>query len=118
MGTSIKLSSIPPGTSVFIDSNIFLYEIFEDHDFGDASYNFIKMIEIGEIRGYTTTLVLDEVLFKMILMEASNKYDVSMKKVVSLFKKEPYKLEALEKSWANIKEIQNINNLTNRGVKG
>ncbi len=116
MGTSMKLSSIPSEASVFVDANIFLYEIFEDPDFGEASYNFIKMIEIGEIKGYTSTLVLDEVLFKMILMEASNKYNVSMKKVVSLFKKEPDKLEALERSWVNIKEIQNMDNLTILGV--
>jgi len=70
----MKLSSIPSGTSVFIDANIFLFDIFEDTDFGDASYDFIKKIESSDIKGYTSTLVLDEVLFKMILMEATNKF--------------------------------------------
>lgn len=116
MGTSMKLSSIPSGTSVFIDANIFLFDIFEDPDFGDASYDFIKKIESLEIKGYTSTLVLDEVLFKMILMEASNKLNVSMKNVVGLLKKEPDKLAALEKSWKNIQEIQNMENLTIFGV--
>lgn len=45
MGTSMKLSSIPSGTSIFIDANIFLFDIFEDTDFGDASYDFIKKID-------------------------------------------------------------------------
>ncbi|MFH1322467.1 MAG: PIN domain-containing protein [Methanobacteriota archaeon] len=116
MGTSMKLSLIPSGTSIFIDANIFLFDIFEDPDFGDASYDFIKKIESLEIKGYTSTLVLDEVLFKMILMEASNKLNVSMKNVVRLLKKEPDKLDALEKSWENIKEIQNMENLTIFGV--
>ena len=116
MGTSMKLSSIPSGTSIFIDANIFLFDIFEDPYFGDASYDFIKKIESLEIKGYTSTLVLDEVLFKMILMEASNKLNVSMKNVVRLLKKEPEKLAALEKSWENIREIQNMENLTIFGV--
>lgn len=112
----MKLSSIPPGTSVFIDANIFLFDIFEDTEFGDASYKFIKKIESMEIKGYTSTLVLDEVLFKMILMEASNKLNVPMKNVVRLLKKEPDKLAALEKSWENIREIHNMENLTILGV--
>ncbi|MCZ7403081.1 MAG: PIN domain-containing protein [Candidatus Methanoperedens sp.] len=116
MGTSMKLSSIPSGTSVFIDANIFLFEIFEDANFGDSSYDFIKKIESSEIKGYTSTLVLDEVLFKMILMEASNKFNVSMKDVVRILKQEPEKLTALEKSWENIREIQNMDNLTIFGV--
>lgn len=112
----MKLSSIPSGTSVFIDANIFLYEIFDDPVFGESSYDFMKKVESGELIGYTSTLVLDEVLFKMILMETSNKLDVPMKNAVSFLKKHPDKLAVLRISWENIEKIQNMDNLRILGV--
>lgn len=112
----MNLSSIPSGTLVFIDANIFLYEVFDDPDFGEASYKFIKKVEGEDIKGFTTTLVLDEVLFKMLTMEASNKLGVPLKKAVDSLKEDPEKFAAIDMPWKNIEKIQNMSNLTILGI--
>ncbi len=55
---------IPAGKTVFLDANIFLYEVFDHPNFGDGSYRILKDVEEGILNGVTSTLVLDEVLFK------------------------------------------------------
>ncbi len=112
----MNVSSIPAGTLVFIDANIFLYGVFDDPDFGEASYKFIKRVEGGNIKGVTSTLALDEVLFKMLTMEASNKLGVSLKKAVDSLKKHPERFAALDTPWKNIEKIQNMSNLTILGI--
>ncbi len=77
MGFERGLSRISTGKTVFIDANIFLYEIFDHPNFGEGSYRILKDIENGAIKGVTSTLVLDEVLHKMILTETSEKFHIS-----------------------------------------
>lgn len=112
----MNLSSIPSGTQIFIDANIFLYEVFDDPDFGEVSYKFIKMVEGGSIKGFTSTLVLDEVLFKMLTMEASNKLGIPLKKAIDSLREDPEKFAALDMPWKNIEKIQNMPNLTILGI--
>lgn len=107
---------IPADRTVFIDANIFLYEVFDHPDFGEGSYRILKDIEEGILNGITSTLVLDEVLFKMILMEASNKFQISLKDTASFLKKNPKKILLLENSWKDIQRIQRIENLTVEGI--
>ena len=80
-----KLSSIPAGTLLFIDANVFshenlslgidfhlqcmsqrimrvLYAIFDHANFGEGSYRILKDVEDNSLRGISSTLVLDEVL--------------------------------------------------------
>lgn len=107
---------IPAGKTVFLDANIFLYEVFDHPNFGDGSYRILKDVEESILNGVTSTLVLDEVLFKMILMEASNKFQISLKDTVSFLKKNPKKIPLLENSWKDIQRIQRIENLTIEGI--
>lgn len=116
MGPQRGLSLIPAGKMVFVDANIFLYEIFNHPDFGEGSYIILNDIEQGILKGVTSTLVLDEVLYKMILMEASNKFKISLKNTASFLKKNPEKIPQMESSWKDIQRIQNLENLIIEGI--
>jgi len=116
MGFERGLSIIPTGKRVFIDANIFLYEVFDHPKFGESAYRILKDVENGAIKGVTSTLVLDEVLHKMILIEASDKFHISIKDTVSFLKKNPKEIPLLESSWKDIDRIQEIENLTVRGI--
>lgn len=116
MGFKRRLSIIPAGKRVFIDSNIFLYEVFDHPKFGESAYRILKDVEKGAIKGVTSTLVLDEVPHKMILIEASKKFYISIKDTVSFLKKNPKEIPLLDSSWKNIDRIQEIENLTVRGI--
>ncbi len=116
MGFERGLSIIPAGKKVFIDANIFLYEVFDHPRFGENAYKILKDVENGTIKGITSTLVLDEVLHKMILIEASDKFHISTKDTVSFLKKNPKEIPLLESSWKDIDRIQEIENLTVCGI--
>jgi len=110
------MSIIPVGRRVFIDSNIFLYEVFDHPKFGESAYRILKDVENGSIEGVTSTLVLDEVLHKMILIEASDKFQISIKETVPFLKKNHKEIPLLEASWKDIDRIQKIENLTVCGI--
>ena len=111
-----QLSDIPAGKTIFIDANIFLYEIFNHPVFGENSHRVLKDVENGHQLGLTSTLVLDEVLYKMMLMEASNKFHISSKDSSSYLKRNPQKITALTASWKYIQKIQRIDNLKIEGI--
>lgn len=54
---------------IFIDANIFLH-----HAFGTniTSIEFLKKVESLNMKAYTSTLVLEEIVFKLIMQSASN----------------------------------------------
>jgi predicted nucleic acid-binding protein len=116
MGFERGLSRIPTGKKVFIDANIFLYEVFNHPKFGENAYRILKDVENGVIKGITSTLVLDEVLHKMILIEVSEKFNFPMKDTVPFLKKNPKEIPLLDSSWKDIDRIQEIENLTVVGI--
>lgn len=112
----LSLSIIPTGKKVFIDANIFLYEVFDHPKFGENAYRILKDVESGVITGITSTMVLDEVLHKMILFEASYKFHISTKDTVLFLKKNPNEIPLLTNSWKDIDRIQEIENLSVCGI--
>ena len=111
-----QLSAIPKGKTIFIDANIFLYEIFDHPIFGENSHRIFKDVENGHLQGLTSTLVLDEVFYKMMLMEASNKFHIPLKDASSYLKRNYHRITVLTDSRKNIQKIQRINNLEIKGI--
>ncbi len=61
------LERIPAGQKVFIDTNIFHLYFRGPKEIKEQCYEFIERIRVGEIAGYTSTMVLDEFIYKMLL---------------------------------------------------
>lgn len=57
------------GDVIFIDANIFLHHAFGTND---SSIAFLKRVETENIKAYTSALVLEEVVFKLVMQSASN----------------------------------------------
>lgn len=66
----MRLKNIPPGTEVFIDANIFIY-----HFTGNSAEctDFLSCCEEGVLKGATSTLVVAEVMHRLMLAEAEAK---------------------------------------------
>ncbi|MEW6681119.1 MAG: PIN domain-containing protein [bacterium] len=64
-----KLKDFIGKEAIFIDANIFLY-----HAFGTnvISIEFLKKVESSDMKAYTSPLVIEEVIFKLIMQSASN----------------------------------------------
>lgn len=89
------LSKIPDGSKVFIDSNIFIYHLTKFDKFAESSLAFFQRVETGLILGYTSTLVLAEVLHRLMIIEACNKLSLPPKKLLDYLKTNPEKIKLL-----------------------
>ena len=89
------LSEIPDGSKVFIDSNIFIYHLAKFEKFADSCLAFFQRVETGSISSYTSTLVLAEVLHRLMIIEACNKLNLPPKKLLDHLKTNPKKIKLL-----------------------
>jgi predicted nucleic acid-binding protein len=64
-----KLKEFNEKEAIFIDANIFLHHAF---DVNPISVQFLKKIESSNTKAYTSALVIEEVMFKLIMQSASN----------------------------------------------
>jgi predicted nucleic acid-binding protein len=66
----MRLKNIPPGIEVFIDANIFIY-----HFTGNSAEctDFLSRCEEGVLRGSTSTIIVGEVMHRLMLAEAEAK---------------------------------------------
>jgi len=72
--------------AIFIDANIFLHHAF---DTNAVSVEFLKKVETSNLKAYTSALVMEEVIFKLIMQSASNFLDRVTLQSVKLFLKNP-----------------------------
>ncbi len=96
---------------IFIDANIFLHHAF---DVNEESIEFLKRIELSDVRVYTSSLVLEEVYFKILCQAASNYLKkVSVKNIKKLFANSEKKKAVLRplKEYSQYIEILKISGL-------
>lgn len=84
-----KINNIRDNDTVFIDANIFLYHAF---GLNDIAVDFLRKIETNRIRAFTSSLVLEEVFYKLIMQSASVFLDkVTIENVEAAIKDDRYK---------------------------
>ncbi len=69
-----RLHDIPAGRAVFVDANVFHFYLRGPKDVRKESTDFLERVEKGEISGYTSTLVLDELMYKILLRKIEEKH--------------------------------------------
>ena len=67
------LADLPKGKSVFLDANIFHFYLRGPGDPQKACMRLLERIERKEVDGYTSTLVLDELIYKILLKKIEEK---------------------------------------------
>ena len=89
------LSEIVDNSNVFIDSNIFIYHLTKFEKFADSCLELFQRVETGKLSGYTSTLVLAELLHRLMFIEASNKLKLLPKEILKFLKANPEKITLL-----------------------
>ena len=102
------LGDIPGGTKVFIDANVFLNVALEEKHALTCS-DFLRNVHSGELSGFVSLAVLDEVLFKLIQFEVSSKYRVPLRKVIGYIRNNHTCLTQLSKCWEAMENILSLN---------
>lgn len=97
---------------IFIDANIFIYYITEDRKFYEASKNLILDVEKGKEMGYTSVIVLNEVLYTLLKGEAVEKgFCEDITKSTRYLRDNQDKIKKLDKSFTDMNTIMEMENL-------
>lgn len=105
------LNEIKSGTNIFIDTNIFLYEIFNHWKYGKSCRTFLESVNSGKYRGIISVLICNEIFHRVMLAEVVEKYEIEPKSALSYLKNNMEIVKGLNKAWdaiANIKQIENL----------
>lgn len=105
------LKDIESNSTIFIDTNIFLYDISSHSVYGEPCKEFLKRVERNEVEGKTSVVVLNELLHKLILGEVSKKRGVTLSQTFNYLKKNPDVLSSLE-AYGIADKIEKMQNLT------
>ena len=106
MGLSIL--SVPSGTNIFVDSNIFLYVFFRHPTYGKACHTFIKRIEENDVTGFVDEFVLNEVFHKLMITSIVNRCHCSPVQAIALVKKTPEILNEVPLLWEACDMLKNF----------
>ncbi|MHB8565542.1 MAG: type II toxin-antitoxin system VapC family toxin [Nitrososphaerales archaeon] len=68
------LSKLPKGKSVFLDANIFHFYLRGPEELRKTCVSLLERIDKGENIGFTSSLVLDEVMYKILLKRIEDKH--------------------------------------------
>lgn len=98
----MRLDTIPSGTEVFIDANIFIY-----HFTGGSKdcTDFLSRCEQGDLVGITSVIVILEVLHRLMMIEAVIKNIIKPPNIAKKLKKYPEKVKELEDYYINTQKI-------------
>lgn len=102
-----SIGSLPPESKVFVDANIFLYNILGHPAFKSGCQEFLINVENGVYAAITSTLILNEVVHKLMLAEATKIYRLSSERdALRLIKEQPDIISNMSLVWKNYAEIK------------
>ncbi len=96
------LNEIPSDSILFIDSNIFIYHFL---GISESCTDFLERVEMEDIEAYTSTVVMAEVLHRLMVAEVVEKHGIEPQRVVKFLKQNPEVISTLEKCESAIKDI-------------
>lgn len=107
MDVKNPLGSLLPGSKIFLDANIFLYSIFGHPTLKPQCKEFLLKVENGVYESVTSTLVLNEVMHKLILAEVAMIKRLSYERdALRLIKEQPEIISSLSMTWRDYTDIK------------
>jgi predicted nucleic acid-binding protein len=111
----LLLSSFAKDERIFIDANIFIYNALDDPLYAESCTDFLRQVENNKTKGVITPHIMDEVLFKILVAEASQHLE---KFTMSNLKKEMKKSSFSSKVYNPVKEYNDyLTELTYGGLE-
>jgi predicted nucleic acid-binding protein len=109
-------TDIEPGTTIFIDANIFLYKIFDHWRYAESCGNLLKEVDLGRFSAVSSVFVCNEVFHRVMIAEVVEKHNMDPRRVVRYLKENPRVIRDLGAAWSAIENIEQIENLKIAGV--
>jgi len=106
----VSLKDIPKGSRVFVDVNIFLYDITNHPALGSSCKAFLQRISNGELEGFVSVEVLNELLHRLVIGEVAKKRKLKLQAVSRYLKRNPKILSKLD-AYRSVARVESLPNL-------
>jgi predicted nucleic acid-binding protein len=101
-----KLSSIPSNAKVLFDTNIFVYSALDHPEYGESCTQAFQRVESKEIKGYVPTIVLNELLHRLMIAEVIKKELArNTREVLELLKHDKSIIPSLNICWEELDKV-------------
>jgi predicted nucleic acid-binding protein len=101
-----KLSSIPSNEKVLFDTNIFVYSALDHPKYGESCTEAFQRVESKELKGYVPTIVLNELLHRLMIAEViRKKLARNTGEVLELLKHDRSIIPSLNTCWEELDRI-------------
>lgn len=100
--------SIPNGSQVFIDANIFVYSSASDPKYGAACKQFMERIARREIAGFTSAHVVWDVAHRVMTLEAIAQFGWPVKGIAPRLRQHPSEVQKLTRFRQAVDEVPRI----------
>lgn len=104
----MNLARIPAGQSVFIDANVFVYNFGPDPSYGPPSRDLLERIEQGEVEGYVSAHVLNDVAYRLMSLEACQVFGWPYEGIGRQLRRHPIEIHKLRRFRQALDEIVGI----------
>jgi predicted nucleic acid-binding protein len=106
---ALDLRRHPRGAAVFIDANPFVYYFEPDPALGSACGALLQRVENGDIEGYTSAQVLNDVAHRLMTLEAMKLFGWPYAGIVHRLRKHPAEVQQLALHRVALQEIDLFN---------
>ncbi len=112
----MRLPDIPSGSKVFIDANIFFYQIIKHPSYWQACEAFLGRVKTADLHGCTSVVVLNELLYKLMLAEVAQRQAIPDYQAYGFVSRHPKVLAKL-KAYDSLDTLEAVPNLSVSGVE-
>jgi predicted nucleic acid-binding protein len=91
----MNFTSIPTGSSVFVDANLFVYSCADDPTFGDACTDLLERIKLKDIQGFISAALFSEVAHRLMTLEACKSLGWSYTGIGRRLRRHPLEIQKL-----------------------
>ena len=104
-----NIFSIPSGEKVLFDTNIFIYSALDHPRYGDSCTYPIYEVKSREIRGYIPTIVLNELLHRLMIAEVIKRgFARNTKDALKVLKRDKSIIPSLDICWDELDRISRM----------
>ena len=94
------------GEKILFDTNVFIYSALDHPKYGNPCTHLIHKVESGKIEGYIPTIVLNELLHRLMIAEVIQRgFAVNTLDALRILKSDKNTIQSLEICWNEIDKI-------------
>ena len=104
----MNFANLVTGTSLFVDANVFVYDFGPDPVLGPPSKALLNRIETGDLTGYVSAHVFNDVAYRLLTLEACQLFGWPYAGIGQRIRRHPAEIQKLVKSRQALDEIVRI----------